>query len=260
MSLTRIHLQFLNIFSVVAVSLTATLVLAVAAMAQENGTAMAQDNYVTAGSAYNLETNVLLYRELYTALNELGEVRVDYVSPEGNTFATKTLTYQGEYFQPGFVLQDNRDNETVSAQFQGARLVLSHTANGDTREKVIMDNARMVIDAGFDAFIQLHWTELVDDKKRKTFQFALPNRLSSIDLEVRKINPQESPVYSSEFGANWVYLRIAPAQKFISIFANPIFLAYDPNGKYLMRFQGRSNLDDDNGEPVDVRIEYEYLN
>lgn len=247
MLLTKMHLGFINILALATLSFTANFV-------------AAQENYVTAGSAYNLKTNALLYRELYTALNELGEVRVDYVSPEGNTFASKTLTYQGEYFQPGFVLRDTRDNETVSAQFQGARLVLSHTANGDTREKVIMDNARIVIDAGFDAFIQLNWNDLVDAKKHKTFQFALPNRLSSIELEVRKINPQESPVYNTEFGAGWIYLRITPAQKFISIFANPIFLAYDPNGKYLMRFQGRSNIDDDAGAPVDVRIEYEYLN
>lgn len=247
MLLTKIHLPLLNFFTLMTVSFISNL-------------AGAQENYVTAGSAYNLETNKLLYRELYTAINDAGEVKVDYVSPEGTTFATKTLTYQGEYFQPSFLLEDKRDNEIVSAQFQGARLVLSHTANGDTGDKIIMDNARLVIDAGFDAYIQMNWDNLVTAKKRMSFEFALPNRLSTINLEVRRINPQESPVYSADIGAGWVYLRIAPAQKLISIFASPIFLAYDPNGKYLMRFQGRSNLDDDNGAPVDVRIEYEYLN
>jgi len=220
----------------------------------------ADDNYVTAGSAYSVDTNTLLYRELYTALNDAGEVRVDYVSPEGNTFASKTLTYHGEYFQPSFVLEDKRDNEIISAQFQGARLVLSHTANADKGDKIIMDNARIVIDAGFDAYIQLHWDELVTAKKRLDFEFALPNRLTTIELSVRKISPQESPLYKPENGVDWVYFRLAPAQPLMSLFANPVFLAYDPNGKYLMRFQGRSNLDDDHGAPVDVRIEYEYLN
>jgi hypothetical protein len=57
-----------------------------------------------------------------------------------------------------------------------------------------------------------------------------------------------------------VYFRITPAKKIASLFADPINLAYNPNGKYLMRYHGRSNLDDNNGDPVDVRIEYEYLN
>lgn len=223
-------------------------------------TSMAQENYVTAGSAYNLDNNELIYRELYTAINDLGEVKVNYAKPDGSIFATKTLTYQGEYFQPSFILEDSRDNETVAAQFQGARLLLTHTTGNDTREKIVMDNARIVIDAGFDAYIQMHWDDLVTAKKRKRFVFALPNRSDTIELEVRKITPQESPVYNSEYGAGWVYFRIAPAQKFVALFAAPIFLAYDPNGKYLMRFQGRSNLDDDKGAPWDVRIEYEYLN
>lgn len=220
---------------------------------------LAEENYVVAGSAYNLENNQLIYRELYTGIDENQSVRVDYVTPEGNTFASKTLVYQGEPFQPSFNYEDTRDNEYVSAQFQGARLVLTHGMNSAQNEKVIYDNARMVIDAGFDAYIQLNWDKLVAGKRLK-FDFAMPSRLSSLQLEVRKIKGPESPVYDANFGREWIYFRIAPAQKFVSLFADPINLAYDPNGKYLMRFHGRSNIDDDNGGPQDVRIEYEYTN
>lgn len=224
-----------------------------------SATALAEENYVVAGSAYSLENNQLIYRELYTGIDENQSVRVDYVTPEGNTFASKTLVYQGEPFQPSFNYEDSRDNEYVSAQFQGARLVLAHGMNSAQNEKVIYDNARMVIDAGFDAYIQLNWDKLVAGKRLK-FDFAMPNRLSSLQLEVRKIKGSESPVYDANFGSEWIYFRITPAQKVISLFADPINLAYDPNGKYLMRFHGRSNIDDDNGGPQDVRIEYEYTN
>lgn len=220
---------------------------------------VAQENYVVAGSAYNLDNNQLIYRELYTALDENKSVQVDYMTPEGMVFATKTLIYQGELFQPSFNYEDTRDNEYISAQFQGARLVLTHGMNSSQNEKVIYDNARMVIDAGFDAYIQLNWDKLVAGKRLK-FDFAMPTRLSSLQLEVRKINGSESPVYDANFGREWIYFRIAPAKAFISLFADPIHLAYDPNGKYLMRFHGRSNIDDDRGGPQDVRIEYEYLN
>lgn len=219
----------------------------------------AQDNYVTAGSAYNLDNNELVYRELYTAIDENQSVRVDYVTPDGNTFASKTLAYQGEPFQPSFDFEDTRDKEFNSAHFQGARLVLSNGKGGSKSEKVIYDNARTVIDAGFDAYIQLNWDKLVAGKRLK-FDFAMPTRLSSLQLEVRKVKAADSPLYDVNVGADWIYFRIAPAQKFTALFADPINLAYDPNGKYLVRFHGRSNIDDENGGPQDVRIEYEYTN
>lgn len=222
-------------------------------------TLQAEENYVVAGSAYSLDANQLIYRELYTALDENKSVRVDYMTPEGVAFASKTLVYQGESFQPSFNYEDTRDNEYVSAQFQGARLVLSHVMGNTQNEKVIYDNARMVVDAGFDAYIQLNWDKLVAGKRLK-FDFAMPTRLSSLQLEVRKIKGPESPVYDADFGRDWIYFRITPAKTFISLFADPINLAYDPNGKYLMRFHGRSNIDDDRGGPQDVRIEYEYTN
>jgi hypothetical protein len=220
--------------------------------------AKAQD-YVTAGTAYSLNSNQVLYRELYTGIDENKSVRVDYVSPEGKTFATKTLVYSGELFQPMFNFEDTRDNEFASAQFEGARLMLTQGAKGHQSQKAILDNAKIVIDAGFDAYIQLHWDKLMEGKRLK-FEFALVNRLTTVQLEVRKIRASESPVYDDDIGSDWVYFRITPAKKIASLFADPINLAYNPNGKYLMRYHGRSNLDDNNGDPVDVRIEYEYLN
>jgi len=221
--------------------------------------ALAEENYVVAGSAYNVDTNELIYRELYTAIDENKAVRVDYVKPDGNAFASKTLVYEGEPFQPSFKFEDTRDNQFVGARFEGARLVLTEGMEGAKNEKAILDNARTVIDAGFDAYIQLNWDKLVTGKRLK-FDFAMPNRLSSVQLELRKIKGPESPVYDASIGSEWIYFRITPAKKFISLFADPINLAYDPNGKYLMRFHGRSNIDDDNGGPQDVRIEYEYTN
>ena len=218
----------------------------------------AQD-YVTAGTAYSLDSNELLYRELYTALDENRSVRVDYVSPAGKTFASKTLVYSGELFQPMFTFEDTRDNEFASAQFEGARLMLTHRINGRQNQTAIMDNAKVVVDAGFDAYIQLNWDKLMEGKRLK-FDFALVNRLSLVQLEVRKIKPSESPVYDADYGRDWVYFRITPAKKITALFSDPINLAYNPNGKYLMRYHGRSNLDNNSGEPVDVRIEYEYIN
>lgn len=220
----------------------------------------AQDNnYIVVGSAYNLENNQLVYRELYTAIDENKQVRVDYMTPEGDVFAFKTLTYQGEPFQPQFELTDHRDKEIMGVRFDGPKMVLVH-AKGDMRnEKTLYDNARVVVDAGFDAFIQLNWNQLVAGKRLR-FDFAFPTRLSTVNVEVRKINAIESPVYDKEYGQQWIYFRMMPSQKLAALFTEPAFLAYDPNGRYLMRFHGRSNIDDKESGPWDVRIEYEYTN
>jgi len=219
----------------------------------------AQDNYVAAGTAYSLDKNQVMYRELYTALDENKSVRVDYMSPDGKKFATKTLAYTGEPFQPMFEFEDLRDKEYSSARFEGARLVLTYGVHGEQNQKTIMDNAKVVVDTGFDSYIQLNWDQLVAGKRLK-FDFVVISRLSVVQLEVRKIKSSDSPVYDADYGREWIYFQITPAKKIASLFANPINLAYDPKGKYLMRFHGRSNLDDDKGVPLDDRIEYEYLN
>lgn len=220
----------------------------------------AQDNnYVVTGNAYNLENNQLIYRELYTMVDESKQVRVDYMTPEGDVFATKTLNYQGEPFQPQFELNDHRDDEVIGVRFDGPKMVLIHSKGDMRNEKTLYDNARVVVDAGFDAYIQLNWDKLVAGKRLR-FDFAFPTRLSTVALELRKIKASDSPVYDKEYGQQWVYFTIAPAQKLVALFADPIFLAYDPNGKYLMRFHGRSNIDDQYSGPWDVRIEYEYTN
>lgn len=228
------------------------LVLGFSVQAQEN-------NYVVTGSAYNLENNQLIYRELYTMIDENRQVRVDYMTPEGDLFATKTLTYQGEPYQPQFELKDHRDEEIVAVRFDGPKMVLVHAQADLRNEKTLYDNARVVVDAGFDAYIQLNWDKLISGKRLR-FDFAFPTRLSTVALEIRKIPAAESRAYDKSYGQQWVYFRIYPAKMFASLFADPIDLAYDPNGKYLMRFYGRSNIDDEYSGPWDVRIEYQYTN
>lgn len=221
------------------------------------GSVSANENYTVTGSAYSIDGNQLLYREYYTGINENREVMVKYAKPDGSVFATKTLTYSGLVTQPEFELHDKRDDEKVSARFTAGRLVLSHSLNYATNEKTIMDNASLVIDAGFDAFIQENWDKLTTGKK-VNFVFALPTRVDTIRLQAKEVPADKSLLASSSNPKSWRYFVIAPANKFASIFATPIHLAYEPSQKYLMRYHGRSNLDNDKGGNWDVRIEYEY--
>ncbi len=68
-----------------------------------------------------------------------------------------------------------------------------------------------------------------------------------------------SPLAYKGAGETWKYFRVDTANKLSSLFTEPMYYAYDPEGRFLMRYQGRANIDDDEGENWDVRIEYEYF-
>jgi hypothetical protein len=220
-------------------------------------TALADSQYAVSGAAYDIETNKLLYREFYTPLDANREVRVDYARPDGSIFASKTLSYIGDVTQPEFEYNDTRDNERLAARFDTGRLMLAYDQEGYRQEKAIMDTVDLVIDAGYDAFIQREWDRLLAGKKVR-FTFTMPYRLTTTRLQIKEVAPERSPLFKSDNPTSWRYFSIEPANRFSAIFSDPIYLAYETEGRYLMRFYGRSNLDSDEGGKWDVRIEYEY--
>jgi len=221
---------------------------------------IAQDSpYVVSGAAYNLKTGKLAYRELFTKLDDVGEVHVNYAKPDGVIFARKTLNYATEVFQPGFEFTDDRDEEVVAATFDAGRLLLTHKLKGDSQTKTLYETSKLVIDAGVDAFIQQQWTKLTAGKKVE-FEVADPRHMGTEKFVVKEIDSSDSPLAYKGALPGWKYFRVDTANKLSSMFAEPMYYAYDPNGLYLMRYQGRSNIDSDTGDAWDVRIEYEYFN
>jgi hypothetical protein len=220
--------------------------------------ALANDGYEVSGAAYNLKTGKLAYRELFTKLDVNGLVQVNYVKPDGIIFARKTLNYATEVFQPGMELSDDRDAELVSATFDAGRLLLTRKRNGDSQTKTLYETANLVIDAGVDAFIQLQWVKITAGKKVE-FDVADARNLGIEKFVIKEIDSSVSPLAYKGAAENWKYFRVDTANKLSSIFGEPIYYAYDPDGKYLMRYQGRANIDSDASEPWSVRIEYEYF-
>jgi hypothetical protein len=218
----------------------------------------AQDGYAASGAAYNLKSGKLVYRELISRLDDTNQVHVNYARPNGTIFARKTLNYNSEIFQPGLEFNDDRDDETVQAAFDGGRLILTHRVKGDSRSKTLYDTAKLVIDAGVDAYIQQQWDKITAGKKVE-FDVADARHLGTERFAIKEIGAGDSPLAYKGAGANWKYFKMDTANKLSSIFTESIYYAYDPDGKYLMRYQGRANIDSDSGEALDVRIEYEYF-
>ena len=216
------------------------------------------DSYAASGAAYSLKSGKLVYRELFGKLDDNNEVHVTYAKPDGVTFARKTLNYSTEVFQPGFEFTDDRDQETVKATFDGGRLLLTHSKKGDSQTKTLYETSKLIIDAGVDAFIQQQWARITSGKKLE-FAVADPRHMGVEEFVIKEIDASESPLAYKGAESSWKYFRVDTANKLASIFGDPMYYAYDPNGMYLMRYQGRANIDDDSGDSWDVRIEYEYF-
>ena len=221
--------------------------------------ALADDSYTASGTAYNLKTGKVVYRELFTGLDANNEVHVNYARSEGVIFARKKLNYNTEVFQPGMEFNDERDDEQVSASFDGGRLLLTHKFKGDSQTKTFYETSKLIIDAGIDAFIQQQWAKITAGNKVE-FDVADARHLGIEKFVIKEIDSSASPLAYKGAGEKWKYFRVDTANKLASIFVDPIYYAYEPDGKYLMRYQGRSNIDNDSGEAWDVRIEYEYFN
>jgi hypothetical protein len=222
------------------------------------GSVLASADYGVAGAAYHLKAGKLAYRELFTRLDVNGLVQVDYTKPDGVIFARKTLNYATEVFQPGVEFSDERDEELVAASFDAGRLLLTHKKGGDSHTKTLYDTAKLVIDAGVDAFIQVNWVKITSGKKLE-FDVADGRNLGVEKFVIKAIDASLSPLAYKGAAETWKYFRVDTANKLSSIFVEPMFYAYAPDGKYLMRYQGRANIDNDAGEAWDVRIEYEYF-
>ncbi|GGY71339.1 hypothetical protein GCM10011613_15060 [Cellvibrio zantedeschiae] len=219
---------------------------------------LANDGYLVSGKAFNLKTGKLAYRELITGLDENKEVQVNYAKPDGVIFARKTLNYSTEVFQPGFVLDDERDDETVSAVFDAGRLLLTHRTKGNSQTKTLYETSKLIIDAGVDSFIQQQWPKLTAGKKIE-FEVADARHLGIEKFVIKEVDASVSPLAYKGAGETWKYFRVDTANKLSSIFTEPMHYAYEPDGQYLMRYQGRANIDNESGEAWDVRIEYEYF-
>ncbi|WP_341938785.1 hypothetical protein [Marinimicrobium sp. C2-29] len=214
------------------------------------------EDYEIEGKAYNVDDiEQLLYVERYTPVDDNDRGEVHYESPEGERLATKTLDYSAGNTKPDYELIDERGDRHWSVTLEDGSLKLSKGPKDDPETDTVSAEDPQVIDAGFDAFVQLEWDKLMDGK-RVTFHFAFPNRLTNVRLRAVHIERGDSPI--EQDGEDWVWFQIRVDSALMSLFADSLYLAYERDTKRLMVFRGRSNLPAADGDSWDVEIRYTY--
>jgi hypothetical protein len=211
------------------------------------------------GRAYDPDSGRHLYTEQHRVrLDERGgyiSSSVTYVDPRGEPIAVKEVDFAGDQAAPSFRFRDLRTDSLLRVDSGGPVLSVSYRHGGREREADLDTDgkAEIVIDAGFDRFIQQEWEALLQGLARP-FLFLHAPRARFMQFEVVKTGGTGETV---EF-------QIRPAGFILGMLVDPIRVTYAVEGRRLLRYRGVTNIAREaDGRVRDdhyvARIEYEYL-
>ena len=208
----------------------------------------------TVGTAYDLESGDLLYRETHCVSPDGGERQVVYEDANGQLIAQKLLDYSTGRTTPSFVQHNHYSSNSIEvALSQNAVSMAVIDKNDGSLSKAVAEPSKampVVIDAGFDGFVREHWEELVSGGSRE-FQFPFAKRASLVELRIQ-------PLACSYDTQTDQCFRLDLANWFLRMLVAPIELGYDAETRQLTRYRGLSNIGDGNGNGLVVDIRYDY--
>lgn len=215
--------------------------------------ASAQENFQkVVGSAYSVKSGALLYRETHT-VSANGTHKVEYSEPDGLVFGHKVIDDSHSKIAPSFTQTNMRNGEEIKVNSGAKTIVVDYKKDrsSERKEADISYEPGMVIDAGFNAFVREYWQSLENDTKMK-IQFVVPSRQSTVGFTVSRSLCKPDTKKGAEC------FVLTPNSWVVKMLVDPILLAYDSDTKQLLRFTGRANIADKNGDYQAVDIQYHY--
>jgi len=204
------------------------------------------------GYAYDKKTGEFLYSETHREVMENGRVvknTVAYRDDDGNVFAEKYIDYQKSLVMPDFHLVNSENGHVEGARGGADRFKVHFRPLSDTsvREAAVDSPPNGIIDAGFDRFIEQNWMSLVNDEVLER-EFLIPSQLDFYTFEIQKARVERPDEVAFQLRIKSVLLQI---------FVPPALVYYDAQTRSLLRYEGISNIRNENGENFDVRIEFQ---
>jgi len=214
--------------------------------------ALAQQSQVVIGEAFDIDSQQLIYVEKHRYV-EGNQHEVKYYDPNGKLFAEKRLSY-GQYEQaPAFEQVNSLRGEWIKVTSEGDRIKVQYREESGAVvfDKRIKVNEHLLVDAGFDRYVKMHWDKLLSNASMK-IDYLVPSRLTTVGFEVGRVN------CLANTRADAVCFAITPTSWFVSLAVDPITVAYDPDTRNLLRFNGRGNIASSDGKYQTVDIRYQY--
>lgn len=208
------------------------------------------------GHAFELDSGRPVYREVHepdVVDGGLVSDRVEYVDPQGETFARKRVSFAEAPLAPSFRLEDTRTGyiEALERKDDGRiELIYRKREDAATEQTVIDPPGNMVADAGFDLLIYRNLDRLRAGETLR-FPFAAASQQRTVPFRLRVIGEREV------LGEPALVIRMEPDNMFIRWLADPIDVAYHAETGALLRYEGLSNIPDpDDDENYRVRIDF----
>jgi hypothetical protein len=207
------------------------------------------------GRAYAPEDGRLLYRETHFLYEHEGERKrlVLYRCPEGTPFARKRVSYGDHPLAPAFELVDRRAayREGMRRQPDGRLEVFFEKSRlGRSRRAAIPSEEALVADAGFDEFVRRHWDRLASAGEAE-LSFLVPSRLATARFRVARLGGERLPE-----GEPATRFRLA-VTGFLAWLAPSIEVLYRDRDRWLVRYEGVTNIRDPRGRNLSARIEFD---
>ncbi|OAX54770.1 hypothetical protein [Xanthomonas graminis] len=195
------------------------------------------------GLAYAPDGQQLLYRESHW-LRDDGARLVLYRCADGSAFARKRIA-DGS-IAPDFELVDARSGYREGVRHAGKGRVMFSQRDGQPERSAPLPAtaAPQVIDAGFDAYLRLHWDALGQGTPQRV-AFVLPSALRTLDFQIKPA-AADAGVQRYTLSVDAWYGGVLPN----------IAVAYTRGDRRLLEFRGIGNVRDARGRYAQVRIEF----
>jgi hypothetical protein len=182
------------------------------------------------GKAYDQGSGELLYSERYSCSQDGLKCSVEYTDAADVLIAYKELDFSISSFRPTLSIQDYRSDMKIEIGFE--------------------EDDNLVVDAGFDRYLRSKWTEL-DNGEVVKFSFLVVGYEDPLKMRAER-RDSDSCIQEE------LCLEISLDSWFLGLLADPIALAYSRDERRLLRYQGLSNMRAENGDSLQVSIQYHY--
>lgn len=215
------------------------------------------------GTAWSFDETEILYREFHYAEDPALDLptRVIYRTPDGDVMAEKFIDYSASVIAPAIVQTDFRNSSVITTEHpaeQGTRLIRVGFQGHDSdrlRSRDVSHRDNLIVDAGFDPYVRENWDALTGGRNVTT-SFLVPSRLDSVRISVSET--ESADCRAAVEPVHCFIIRPAGVLRVVSWFVDPIRIGYHPESRRLKSFAGLSNLRDNDGNPLNVLIKFEY--
>lgn len=215
------------------------------------------ENRVYEGIAMDKNSLEFIYKEVHHEIFREGkhlETQTSFVGENGSEFARRELDFRNSFQKPNYLLMDERSGLLEEVIHLGANqfgIRYQKNYNSKLKEKSIYVPEPAVVDGGFNYYIKNNWNKLMAEEKL-VFNFLSVAFQDYFTFRIYKVNEQTN-------NPNIVVLRMESQKLFLRVLMNPIYVHYDLQSKRISKYEGISNIRDQEGHSYKALLNYPEL-